>query len=92
MVGEKFVTPGCFIQFIVKLRIPDIGTPGSSTIVDQANGHANGSSAVSSGVAAPEAEIDELIGRRKKGADGEKTSPWAHAPYFPTVSLCSVIS
>ena len=34
-----------------------------------------------------EQSVDELIGRRKAGADGEEPTPLAHAPHFPKVSL-----
>lgn len=38
-----------------------------------------------------ESSVEELIGRREKGADGEELSPFAHAPEFPKVGSICVI-
>lgn len=41
-------------------------------------------------VEADESSIEELIGRRKKGEDGEEPSAVAHAPHFPSVRPLSL--
>lgn len=78
VVGEKVVTPGSFVQLIVKVKI----TPPSSLNVPelQVNDKKEELTEVEEG---EEKDLDELIGRVKKGANGETPDAFVHAPYFP---------
>ncbi|EFP79380.2 secretory subunit [Puccinia graminis f. sp. tritici] len=80
VVGEKTVTPGCVIHFTMKIRIKN---PKSS-----ATGKENGKSpaqepeqTTEQDLKGEEMEIDELLGRKKAGADGEEKCPIVHAPH-----------
>ena len=80
VVGEKIITPGSFVQLIVKVRV----TPPSSSFSNPAirvNGETEHLTAVEEG---EEKELDELIGRKKAGSMGETPDCVVHAPYFPT--------
>lgn len=87
VVGEKVITPGCFVQLVMKVKI----TPPSSQPLPsvQVNGEAEELTTVEQG---EEKEIDELIGRRKAGAMGETPDVMVHAPYYPKVHLQSYAS
>ncbi|KAK4055503.1 secretory subunit [Microbotryomycetes sp. JL201] len=77
VVGEAVVTPGAIVSFTLKLRLTPPGQILTSPQLTKLS------------MTEPEndddddANIDELIGRRKKGAHGEEPTPLAHAPYFP---------
>ncbi|SDA03416.1 BZ3500_MvSof-1268-A1-R1_Chr7-1g09425 [Microbotryum saponariae] len=74
VVGETIVTPGAIISFTVKLRI----TPPGQVMPEITS--------VTVGKQEEEGEeesIDELIGRRKAGEDGDEPTPLAHAPHYP---------
>lgn len=77
VVGEKIVTPGCVIQFTIKLRIP----PPKFTSTSDISEH-NAEEPAEQDLKGEEMEMDELLGRKKVGADGEEPSPVAHAPHF----------
>ncbi|ORY53393.1 Sec63 Brl domain-domain-containing protein [Leucosporidium creatinivorum] len=76
VVGEKIVTPGAIVSFTIKLRLTPPGQVGPApevtkvTVGEQEN-------------EGEESSIEELIGRRKAGEDGEEPTPFAHAPQFP---------
>lgn len=77
MVGEKRVTPGAVVTFTLNLRIAPPGQAPKS-VVKQATG-------ADLTVEGGESSIEELIGRKKDGEDGEEPTPLAHAPHFPKV-------
>ncbi|OAV88272.1 hypothetical protein PTTG_29092 [Puccinia triticina 1-1 BBBD Race 1] len=80
VVGEKNVTPGCVIHFTMKVRIKN----PKSTSAAQANGKTaeqESEQKTEQDVQGEEMEIDELLGRKKAGADGEEKSPIVHAPH-----------
>ena len=74
-MGEKTVTPGSIVTFTIKLKLAPPGKEKSTTQMK---------AAIEAGVG-EESSVEELIGRREKGADGEELSPFAHAPEFPKV-------
>ena len=78
VVGETVVTPGAIVSFTLKLRLTPPGQVMPSPQLKKMT------------ISEPEqnteeTSIDELIGRRKPGADGEEPTPLAHAPHFPQV-------
>lgn len=80
VVGEKTVTPGCVIHFTMKIKIK---SPKSPTMV---NGNEKSlaqesEQAAEQDLKGEELEIDELLGRKKAGADGEEKCPVVHAPH-----------
>lgn len=79
VVGEKIITPGCFVQLVVKVRV---SPPGSNyqSAAPHVNGETEKLTEVEEG---KEKNIDELIGRTTKGSNGESPDPVSHAPYFP---------
>ncbi|KAM0788998.1 hypothetical protein ACM66B_003067 [Microbotryomycetes sp. NB124-2] len=78
VVGEAVVTPGAIVSFTLKLRVTPPGqtlnTPQLAKLSINESEKADDDD---------DASIDELIGRRKAGADGEEPTPLAHAPHFP---------
>ena len=74
------MTPGSVVSLTIKLRI----TPPGKPVVEPIN-HVVPTGEES--VEGAESTIDELIGRRKAGEDGEEPTPLAHAPHFPKVRL-----
>lgn len=78
VVGEKIVTPGCVIQFTIKIRIPP--PKAASTRSEGDDDKTN--QPTEQDLKGEEMGIDELLGRKKAGADGEEHSPLAHAPHF----------
>ncbi|KAH9814020.1 Sec63 Brl domain-containing protein [Melampsora americana] len=80
VVGEKIVTPGCVIQFTIKVRISPpkaaLNQPDEKKAEEPTEQDLKGE----------EMEIDELLGRKKAGADGEEPSPLAHAPHYTKAS------
>jgi len=82
VVGEKIITPGCFVQLVVKVRV---NPPGSNYKSASDSTHVNGEAEKLTEVEeGKEKNIDELIGRTTKGSNGESPDPVSHAPYFPT--------
>ncbi|WAQ92533.1 hypothetical protein PtA15_17A14 [Puccinia triticina] len=80
VVGEKTVTPGCVIHFTMKVRIKN---PKSSSVA-QANektAEQDFEQKTEQDLKGEEMEIDELLGRKKAGADGEEKCPIVHAPH-----------
>lgn len=82
------MTPGSIVSFTVKLRVTPPGhtaqlVPNGAAPTDVSDGH------VEEG---EESTIEELIGRRTKGADGEEPTPLAHAPEFPLVRTPTSLS
>ena len=90
VMGERFITPGSLVQFVVKARIIP---PGSVNIPDV-------NPADLEDIDPEEGDLDALLGRRPTGrgkgvqvqqnlagsaSDAEKPllPPLAHAPYFP---------
>ncbi len=85
VIGERFLTPGSLIQFVVKVRIipPGLANVPEVNELDLED------------VDAKEGDLDALHGRKKpkvKSADGKVVTesaetvvqpPLAHAPYFP---------
>ena len=87
VVGERCVTPGSLIQFVVKLRIIPPGTDPNLIPSVQPSDLED--------VDAQEGDLDALHGRKRKGKGGKDGSasgkaegddriqpPLAHAPYF----------
>ena len=85
VVGEKIITPGSFVQLIVKVRVTPPSSMPSKPII-QVNGEAEQLTTVEEG---EEKELDELIGRKKAGSMGETPDCVAHAPYFPVSRMPS---
>ena len=83
VVGEKTITPACFVQLNLKVKI----TPPSAASIPtlQINGETEELTTLEKGA---EKDINELIGRKKSGALGEKPDLTVHAPYYPKVRLC----
>jgi len=80
VVGEKIVTPGSFVQLIVKVKI---SPPSALSVPElQINDKKEDLTEIEQGA---EKDLDELIGRQKKGANGETPDTFVHAPYFPKV-------
>lgn len=75
VTGEKVVTPGAIVSFTIKLRLTPPGLAPSVDVTKVEIGEQDH--------AGVESSIEELIGRRKDGEDGEETTPLAHAPHFP---------
>ncbi|MBW0462774.1 hypothetical protein O181_002489 [Austropuccinia psidii MF-1] len=72
VVGEKFVTPGCVIHFTMQIRLAKPN--GEKPSIKKAE-------PIEQDLKGEEMGMDELLGRRKKGSDGEEKSALAHAPY-----------
>lgn len=93
VIGERIITVGAIVQLVVRVKI----TPPRKHKTLQPNGitseHADEKATdldlPTQVVKAAEQGVDELIGRRAKGADGEEENYWAHAPRFPSVSLAA---
>ena len=79
------VTPGSIVSFTVKLRL---APPGRAELSDEVV--LNDQKNLGRVEAGAESTIDELIGRRKAGEDGEEPTPLAHAPEFIKVTLSLV--
>ena len=80
--GEKYITPGCLVQFVVKLRIIPPGTTNIPEVsADQLED-----------IDPAEDDVDALLGRKKSGTKGAKDGtdalekevqpPLTFAPYF----------
>ena len=78
------MTPGSIVQLIVRVR-STVPTRAAKPQPNGIGGHANGTETPTE-VQAAEQDIEELIGRKKAGADGEEPNYWVHAPHFPAVS------
>lgn len=78
VVGEKIVTPGCVIQFTIKVRI----SPPKAGVSSKQKDEKEAEEPTEQDLKGEEMEIDELLGRKKAGADGEEPSPLAHAPHY----------
>lgn len=87
VVGERFLTPGSLIQFVVKVRIIPPGTP--ETFIPEVN------PADLEDPDPKEGDLDALHGRKRRQTLNKKTgtmedqpldekvqAPLAHAPYF----------
>jgi translocation protein SEC63 len=71
------VTPGAIVSFTIKLRLSPPGQVKQQSVTPQKR-----ESALEEDEDG-ETSIEELIGRRKSGEDGEEPTPVAHAPHFP---------
>ncbi|GAA98348.1 uncharacterized protein L969DRAFT_85663 [Mixia osmundae IAM 14324] len=78
VTGEKVITPGCIVALVLKLRLVYPHKP-SENDVEKVSTQGQMTETVKEG----EMEINELIGRKAKGADGEEPTPFACAPLFP---------
>lgn len=82
VVGEKIVTPGCVVHFTMKLKIRDPhSTSPPSDDATKSSKESDQLEKTEQDLKGEEMEIDELLGRKKAGADGEEKSPLAHAPH-----------
>ncbi|CAH7684565.1 Sec63 Brl domain-domain-containing protein [Phakopsora pachyrhizi] len=77
VVGEKYVTPGCVIQFTMKVKIAKPKTPDEKRSEEEKEDK----DLVEQDLTGEELGIDELLGRKKAGSDGEENSPLVHAPH-----------
>ncbi|POW06087.1 hypothetical protein PSHT_10502 [Puccinia striiformis] len=80
VVGEKIVTPGCVIHFTMKVRIKNVKSSSSTSTIKDKTDEKSGD-VVEQDLKGEEMEIDELLGRKKAGADGEEKCPIVHAPH-----------
>ncbi|KAI7938518.1 hypothetical protein MJO28_015438 [Puccinia striiformis f. sp. tritici] len=80
VVGEKIVTPGCVIHFTMKVRIKNVKSSSSTSTIKDKTDEKSGD-LVEQDLKGEEMEIDELLGRKKAGADGEEKCPIVHAPH-----------
>jgi len=82
VVGEKIVTPGCVIHFTMKVRIKNAKRLATAQENEKSPASASASGqATEQDLKGEELEIDELLGRKKAGADGEEKCPVVHAPH-----------
>lgn len=80
VVGEKTVTPGSIVSFVVKLKL---NLPGRDQGTSVANGSIIDENSFVDTEDDGEQSIDELIGRRPASEEGLTPTPFAHAPHFP---------
>lgn len=80
VVGEKTVTPGSIVSFVVKLKLNLPGEDDASPIV---TGSIIDENSFVDTEDDEEQSIDELIGRRPASEEGITPTPYAHAPHFP---------
>lgn len=78
VVGEDIITPGSFVQLVMKVRVRPPSHVAPPTL--QVNGSTEELTAVEKG---EETDLDELIGRKKAGQMGETPDAFAHTPYYP---------
>lgn len=76
------MTPGCVIQFTIKVRI----SPPKAAVGPNHQDEKKPEEPTEQDLKGEEMEIDELLGRKKAGADGEEPSPLAHAPHYTKAS------
>ncbi|BGP47243.1 secretory subunit [Rhodotorula kratochvilovae] len=75
VAGEKVVTPGAIVSFVLKLRLAPPGSPRTTPeVVSITHDTAD---------EGDEQSIEELIGRRSQKDEGVVPTPLAHAPHFP---------
>ena len=76
MIGERLVTPSSIVFLLVKLRVKELGTTTPTPVLDTKSAKKND-------------EIDEKFLNTRGEAEKleENDAEYAHAPYWPAVSL-----
>lgn len=84
VIGERIVTVGSIVQLVVKVKMTHPVKHAPNGIEAEEDDLKILQS--KQPVQAAEQDLEELIGRKKKGADGEEENYWVSAPRYPSVS------